>query len=94
MVLSYKIPGGATQKTFNRKERKMNAFVKIVGVLSAVVGLIVFFGLLFSLPVMWLWNVALVPAIPGIKTITWLQAWGIMILCGFLFKPTTPSKSD
>lgn len=72
----------------------MNALFKVVGVVSAVVGLIVFFGLLFSLPVMWLWNAALVPAIPGIKTITWLQAWGIMILCGFLFKDTASSNKE
>lgn len=93
-MIHYKIPGGVTQKTFNRKERKMNTLVKIVGILSAAIGLIVFFGLLFSLPVMWLWNVALVPAIPGIAEIGWLQAWGILILCGLLFKPTTASKSD
>lgn len=72
----------------------MKAFVSIIGLLSAAVGLVVFFGLLFSLPVMWLWNIALVPAIPGIKTISWLQAWGIMILSGFLFKNTTATKSE
>ena len=72
----------------------MNTLVKIVGLLSAGIGLLVFFGLLFSLPVMWLWNACLVAAIPGIKEIGWLQAWGIMILCGFLFKNTTATKSE
>ena len=89
-MIRYKIPGGVTQ--FKRKESKMKTLVKIVGILSAAVGFILFFGLLFSLPVMWLWNVALVPAIPGLAKIGWLQAWGILILCNFLFKPTVSSK--
>jgi hypothetical protein len=58
------------------------------------IALIAVIGLLFSLPVMWLWNVALVPAIPGLAQISWLQAWGILILCNFLFKPTVTNKSD
>ncbi len=93
-MIHYKIPGGVTQKTINRKERKMKTLVQIVGLLSAAVGLIIFFGLLFSLPVMLLWNAALVPAIPGLAEIGWLQAWGIVILSGFLFKPVASSKSN
>ena len=58
------------------------------------VALIAVIGLLFSLPVMLLWNIALVPAIPGIAKIGWLQAWGILILCNFLFKPTISNKKD
>lgn len=90
MISQYKIPGGVTQT--KRKEYKMKTFVGIIGALSAAIGLITFFGLLFSLPVMWLWNACLVAAIPGIKEIGWLQAWGILILCGMLFKNTTSSK--
>lgn len=70
----------------------MEDFFKLIGLLIAGVAIVVFVGLLFSLPVMWLWNAALVPAIPGIKTIGWVQAWGILMLCGFLFKPITTSK--
>jgi hypothetical protein len=91
-VIHYKIPVGVTEKPINRKERKMNTLVKIVGLLAAAVGLILFLGLLFSLPVMLLWNAALVPAIPGLAEIGWLQAWGILILFGLLFKPTISSK--
>ncbi len=72
----------------------MNTVVELIITLIALAIAIVFFGLLFSLPVMWLWNACLVPAIPGIKTIGWLQAWGIMILCGFLFKPSTTNAKD
>lgn len=72
----------------------MKEIVSIIGLLSAGIGLIVFFGLLLSLPVMWLWNIALVPAIPGLVEIGWLQAWGILILCNFLFKPTVSNKSE
>lgn len=50
--------------------------------------LAVLFGLLFSFPVMLLWNGALVPAVAGLSEIGWLQAWGIVILCAFLFKPS------
>lgn len=70
----------------------MEDFFKLIGLLIAGFAIVGFFGLLFSLPVMWLWNAALVPAIPGIKTIGWLQAWGILMLCGLLFKPMTNSK--
>lgn len=72
----------------------METVVKILGLLIAAVAVIVFFGLLFSLPVMWLWNIALVPAIPGLVQIGWLQAWGILILCGLLFKPSVSNKSE
>ena len=70
----------------------MEDFFKLIGLLIAGVAIVVFVGLLFSLPVMLLWNATLVPAIPGIKTIGWVQAWGILMLCGFLFKPMTTSK--
>ncbi len=72
----------------------MEGFIKLIVLLIAGVAIVVFVGLLFSLPVMWLWNVALVPAIPGLVKIGWLQAWGILILCNFLFKPTVSSSKD
>ncbi len=76
------------------KENKMETIAKVIGI--AVVGIvaIVVLGLILSLPVMWLWNACLVAAIPGIKEIGWLQAWGIMILCGMLFKNSSSSPSS
>lgn len=70
----------------------MELFYKSLAVVAVGVTIIVFFGLLFSLPVMWLWNYCLVAAIPGIKEIGWLQAWGILILCGLLFKNSNTGK--
>ena len=68
---------------------------KVIAAIMLALGgiaLLAVVGLLLSLPVMWLWNVALVPAIPGLAQIGWLQAWGILVLCNFLFKPTVSSK--
>lgn len=66
----------------------------IVSAILLAVGLVVIFGLIFSFPVMLLWNGCLVGAITGVNEITWLQAWGIMILCGFLFKSSISSKKE
>ena len=64
----------------------------LVAVLLLFIALVVAFGLLLSLPVMWLWN-WLLPDLFGFKTLTWLQAWGLLVLCGFLFKSTSTSTS-
>lgn len=50
-------------------------------------------ALLFSLPVMLLWN-WLMPIIFGLKTITWMQAFGLMLLSGMLFRSSSSSKSE
>jgi len=57
------------------------------------VGLLVLISFLMSWPVYMLWNGALVGAINGINEITWLQAWGIGVLFGMLFKNSSSSKS-
>lgn len=57
------------------------------------VGMIIGFGLLMSLPIMWLWN-GLLPALFDFKTITWLQAWGLSILCRLLLGGTNTSSND
>jgi hypothetical protein len=77
-----------------KRKSKMEKIIAAVALAIGGVALIAVVGLLFSLPVMWLWNVALVPAIPGLVKIGWLQAWGILILCNFLFKPTVSSSKD
>jgi len=72
----------------------MDTLLKVFGLLFGLIAIIVVVGLLVSLPVMWLWNGCLVAAIPGIQPIGWLQAWGINILCGLLFKSTVSSNSN
>jgi len=66
----------------------MNILIAIVGIVAFVVLL----GLLFSLPVMLLWNGCLVGAVAGVNEISWLQAWGIMVLFGLLFKSSVDTK--
>ena len=71
--------------------------MKIGLILSAIVGFIalsVLLSFLFSWPVWMLWNGCLVGAVAGVSKITWLQAWGISILCSFLFKPTSVSTKS
>lgn len=70
----------------------MEAFVKGVGAVVVVVALVIFIGLLLALPLAILWNGCVVPAIPGVQEITWLQAWGILIVSNILFKSTTYKK--
>lgn len=65
-----------------------------MNVLIAVTGgivLLLLLSFLLSWPVFMLWNGCLVGAVAGVAEVTWLQAWGLTILCGFLFK-TTGSK--
>ena len=53
---------------------------------------LVFLSFVLSWPVYALWNGCLVDAVSGVKEITWMQAWGLNVLFGILFK-TTASKS-
>ncbi len=48
-------------------------------------------GALLSLPVMLLWD-WLMPTIFGLPEITWFQAWGLLWLTGFLFRPSMSHK--
>jgi hypothetical protein len=64
----------------------INRVLDIIFIVIGAMAYILFAGLLLSLPVMLLWNGCLVGAVAGVAPITWLQGWGIMILCGFLFK--------
>ena len=66
--------------------------MQILYTIVGVIALVIFAGLLFSLPVWILWNYCLVGAITGVNEIGWLQAWGISILCGFLFKANVEKK--
>ena len=69
----------------------MNVLEGLLTIIGGIVFL-VFLSLLLSLPAWWLWNNALVGAVNGINEISWLQAWGISILCNFLFKNSSVKK--
>jgi len=70
----------------------MEKFAVFVGaVVIAIVGLLLL-SFLLSWPVYMLWNGCLVGAVAGVNEVTWLQAWGITILCGFLFKTSVGLK--
>ena len=70
----------------------MDKVASIIGVV--VLGLVGLLALSFLLswPVYMLWNGCLVGAIAGVSEVSWLQAWGLTVLCGFLFKSNV-SKS-
>ena len=59
---------------------KVNSFSDLILAILTMICIVLFFGLLVSLPVMLLWNYCLVPAIAGVAKISWLQAWGLLII--------------
>lgn len=61
----------------------------IKGMLSALAYLLLTF--LFAIPTYYLWN-WLMPEIFGLKTITFIQAFGINLLTGSLFRANTYGK--
>jgi len=64
----------------------------ITVLVALVLGIVL--GLILSFPIMLLWNSFLVPAIPALKEIGWMQAWGILILCQILGKTNIEFKKD
>jgi hypothetical protein len=66
----------------------MNYLLAIIG----GIGLIVLLSFLLSLPVMLLWDAVMPSIFTGLHEITWLQAWGLSLLCGLLFKSHTSSS--
>ena len=71
-----------------------NNFGCLTSILAALLGLAVWFvlALVLSLPVMWLWN-WLMPDLFNLPEISWIQAWGISLLSGFLFKGSSVSTN-
>lgn len=63
----------------------MEIVIKIVGILIISSLVVAAIGLVMAFPIMWLWN-GIMPAISDAKTITVMQAWGLSVLTGLLFK--------
>lgn len=64
---------------------------KMFPVLALLV-IAVFFSFLLSWPVYMLWNGCLVGAVTGVNEVTWLQAWGLNLLAGLMFKTNIETK--
>lgn len=65
--------------------------MNVLGTIFLAVVLSLTFGLLLSLPVMWLWN-WLMPTIFGLPTLTWPQSLGLLVLAGCLFKTNVVTR--
>ena len=50
-------------------------------------------AMVLAIPLQFLWNYCLVPAIDGINTISSLQAIGLNFLASILFKNSSPKKN-
>jgi hypothetical protein len=70
----------------------MNTILVVLTALVVGIALFVVIGMVLALPVMWLWNGCLVGAVGGVAAIDWLQAWGLLILFGLLFSPSSVKK--
>jgi hypothetical protein len=70
----------------------MSNFFEALGALAVVMTLAVILGLVMSFPTYLLWNDCLVPAVHGVNEIGWLQAWGLNILFGILFRAEVKKK--
>jgi hypothetical protein len=61
---------------------------KLIALIGAITFL-VFISFLLSWPVYMLWNGCFVTAITGVNEVTWMQAWGLNLLAGIMFKPSS-----
>jgi hypothetical protein len=70
----------------------MSKIATVVGAIVLGIGTILLLSFLLSWPVYMLWNGCLVGAVTGVSEVTWFQAWGLTVLCGFLFKSNVSTK--
>lgn len=70
----------------------MEKLLAAVFVFVMFVVIVVLMGALCALPVMWLWN-GILPNLFAFPHIGFLQSWGLLILCGLLFKSSSSSSS-
>ena len=70
----------------------MKIFENFIAIIGVVI-LAFLIDLLLAWPFMLLWN-WLMPMIFGLTTLTFWQAFGLMLLCSFLFKGSTSNSSS
>lgn len=66
---------------------------KIAGIVVAAIGLVFALSMVLAIPVWLLWN-WLCPTIWGWPQLSLMQAWGMTVLCGFLFKSGSSKSKD
>ena len=75
-------------------ETKMDKVINGLALALGAVLVVVAIAGIFSYFMMLLWNGCLVDAVDGVHQIGWLQAWGISILFGMLFKGSNYSAKS
>ena len=82
-------------KLYTTGEKMKDTIVLAIALGLGGVALVVVFGAVLALPVMWLWNGVLpnLFATAVIKPIDFWNAWGLLILCGLLFKGSSSSSN-
>lgn len=84
MIINYKTHNTTEYNLSGKGFDKMDKILSGILMLIVWIITIVILGLLFAIPVMWMWNDCLVSAVTFAKPISLLQAWGINILAGIL----------
>jgi hypothetical protein len=69
---------------------KTDALIKIIALLITLILL----SLLLSYPAMLLWNSCIVPAIPVLVPVSWLQMFGIQVLLSILIPRASVDRSS
>jgi hypothetical protein len=57
---------------------------KFLGTILGFLFILGLYAVITALPIMLLWNYCLIPAVPGVKEITFLQAFGLKVLFSLL----------
>ena len=69
----------------------METLIEILGAALLVILIVAIIAIILSFPVMWLWN-WLMPTIFDLVEISFWQALGINLLCGFLFRSSSSNS--
>lgn len=67
--------------------------MKVGGMILGVIALVIGLAVILTIPVYYLWN-WLCPDLFNLPRVTFAQAWGLLVLCGFLFKSSSSSNSN
>lgn len=67
----------------------MSAFIALIFAFFLTISIALAGAVFSSVPVMWLWN-AFMPEVFGVRSLTWLQALWLCLLCALLLR-TPPS---